>query len=275
MSFYNTTIRNCAFLIGLAGCVFGLGGCDMFEYTPYEVRLPESERNLTQKNKSIIERIHVSDEDTLYFVLTADTQGFYEATQDMVSSINKLPDIRFMLHAGDVTDFGLQKEYRLMHDILKKTKVPYLTVVGNHDCVANGKEVYQSMYGVFNYSFTVGQNKFIMLNTNSLEFDDESVPDLEWLENELAGATGIRNLFVVSHIPPDGGEFAASKRDAYAALMRKYNVKMSIHGHDHSYEFEQIFQDGIDYLVIGSASKRYYVLMKVYGEKVWHERIYF
>ena len=240
--------------------------CDKIEYSPYEIRLKDEERNLNGKYVDQIANFPIGPSDTLTFALISDTQGFYEETTDVVKTINNMPEIDFVLHGGDLTDFGLLKEYTQMHDRLVKLKVPYVTVIGNHDCVANGKKVFTEMYGPYNHSFIKNGFKFIFLNTNSLEFDFNNVPDLDWLENELADTANYEKALVLTHVPPFSGEFDESKEEGYKALMKKYNVTLSMHGHDHTYALRQYYGDGMNYLSVSTPEKRSFVVVKVKGD---------
>ena len=40
-----------------------------------------------------------------------------------------------MLHTGDMSDFGLKLEFEKQRDILSGLKVPYVCLLGNHDCL--------------------------------------------------------------------------------------------------------------------------------------------
>ncbi|MGV3538286.1 MAG: metallophosphoesterase family protein [Rufibacter sp.] len=255
----------------LVTCLQLLSACDLFEYHPYEGNIEY--RDLTAKNVARIKELEKTFDPAtpLYIAFISDTQGFFKETEDMVKDINQR-NVHFALHAGDLTNYAFTDEYERMHEVLSKLKVPYVTVVGNHDCVGEGKKLFQRMYGPFDYSFTFQQNKFIFLNTNFLEFD-EAVPDLEWLEKELQEAPGITNKFVASHMAPDNGEANPGKEQAYARLMRNYNVKLSLHGHTHNYKAAQLYHDGITYVTTPAADKRSYVLIKVLGKQVTFEKI--
>ena len=77
-------------------------------------------------------------------------------------------------------------EFEKQRDILNRLNVPYVCLLGNHDCLATGKEVFNTIFGDENFSFTAGNVRFVCLNTNALEFDySEAVPDFSFLEREL------------------------------------------------------------------------------------------
>ncbi|RAU81725.1 metallophosphoesterase family protein [Pontibacter arcticus] len=252
----------------------GLQSCDEFEYSPYEVRLKDDEKNINQINIQRIQKANLSPSKPLRFILTADTQGFYEENAEMVKHINQQQNIDFVLLSGDITDFGLTKEYRLVHQDFKELKMPYVAVIGNHDAVNNGKEVFKAMYGEYDLSFTAGGRKFILLNTNYLEFN-KKVPDLNWLEKELAATARNEPVFVVSHIAPSSPEFGPENKDRYTNLLSTYNVRYSLHGHNHKYESGTLPGSRVPYLITGSTETREYIIFTVTGPDITFERVKF
>ncbi|MBA9079778.1 metallophosphoesterase family protein [Rufibacter quisquiliarum] len=261
----------CGWLLSLS--LLSFSSCDLFEYHPYEGNIEF--KNLTAEHVARIKATEssLSPLTPLRFAFISDTQGFFAETKDMVNDINRR-DVAFVLHGGDLTNYAFTDEFERMHRELAKLKVPYVTVIGNHDCLGEGPKLYQRMYGPLNHSFTYGKNKFIFLNTNFLEFN-ESVPDVNWLQQELQNAPGTPNKFVISHISPDNGEANPHKERAYSLLMRQYDVKLSLHGHTHNYRADQLYDDGILYVTTASADKRSYVLVTVLGDQVTYEKIDF
>ncbi|MCX2741072.1 metallophosphoesterase family protein [Pontibacter anaerobius] len=246
--------------------------CEEFEYSPYEIRLSEDEKNINSRNIEKIKALNISPTDTLRFILTADTQGFYEENEQVVAHINQRNDIAFVLIGGDLTDFGLAKEFKLVHEDFKTLKVPYVAVVGNHDAINNGKQVFTAMYGDYDVSFSVGNSRFILLNTNYLEFD-EQVPDLGWLEAELQASEGYENIFVISHIPPTNTEFGEENAVRYGQLMNQYNVTYSLHGHNHNHKFHFPFGEGVPVLETAATEKLEYIVFTVVRDEVNFERV--
>lgn len=251
-----------------------LFSCDKFDYSPYEIRLPEEMRDLNRKNINKIEAQNFPPTDTLMIVLTSDTQGFYAHNDALVSHINKNKSIDFVLHNGDITDFGLLKEHEWIHSSFKNLAAPYVTVIGNHDATGNGKDLYKAMYGEFDFSFVTTNRKFIFLNTNHWEFKGKA-PDLNWLEKELIGSEKYQNTFVISHIPPNGESFGLEKIEKYRELLRKYKVSLSVHGHGHSFAYTKAKEGDVYELQVASTDKREYVLMRVHGNNVDLERVNF
>jgi 3',5'-cyclic-AMP phosphodiesterase len=273
--YYPAKKYNCFARIILALSLLIVQACEKFEYSPYEVRLSEDEKNINQRNIQKIKELHITPADQFKFILISDSQGFYDDNERVVSHINRhYSDAHFLLLGGDITDFGLLKEHRLIHKQLSKLNMPYVAVIGNHDATNNGKVVYKNMYGAFDFSFIVGGTKFILLNTNYLEFD-RKVPDLNWLEAELKDGLHYNNIFVLSHIYPILYEFGRDegKGELYGKLVSKYNVSYSLHGHRHAYNLFYPFDGRIPYLVSGATERLEYIVFTVNGDNITFERI--
>ncbi|NJN29019.1 MAG: metallophosphoesterase, partial [Cyclobacteriaceae bacterium] len=147
----------------LWGLAFVFSGC-IFEYNPYEIRLEPALQNL---NSKAIEKIKATPaKDTLTIALVADTQRFYNELERIVKSANQ-QQYDFMLVAGDITEYGLEQEYRWINQILEKLKQPYICVIGNHDFQGDGSHVFKKLFGPLNDSFEYGHFNFILHDTNS------------------------------------------------------------------------------------------------------------
>jgi Icc-related predicted phosphoesterase len=248
---------------------------DVFQYNPNEVRLDESQRNLNAKN---IQKINaLSPVDTVKFILIGDSQRFYDELDDFVAVANKLKGVAFVLLAGDISDFGLNREYEWIHRSLAKLQMPYIGVIGNHDMLANGRIVYKQMFGAENFSFSYSDNQFICLNTNSLETGfDGSLPDLPWLQQQLSGVSKYKNAFIISHIPPFSDGFDKKLEHSFSSLLAAHNeVKLSLHGHHHRFSISKPYNNGPEYVVVGSLNKRNYALFSVWGEQYKIDEVYY
>lgn len=266
--------------IGCLLVMLMLNSCEKFEFSPHEVLLRDGEKNLNQHYTAQIQALGLQPGDTIRIALISDTQRFYDETEDVVEAINtrsgqKGQRIHFVIHGGDITDFGMMDEFRWIHDRLQKLHMPYLSVIGNHDCVSNGKVIYEKMYGPHDFHVTFARNRFVFLNTNSLEYEKNVPPNLNNLQKGLEDVQNYDNAFIVSHVPPFDPDFDRSKEQAFAGLVRQYRVKYAIHGHQHTHRLHRPYGDGQNYLVIGSVEKRYYVVMTIVGQQVNWELVTF
>lgn len=247
-----------------------LAGCDLVEFSPNQTQAPAEYRSLTAKNLAALAKRPVPTAgDTLRFVFTGDSQRFYAEADDLVRSVNRQRGISLLVVAGDISDFGLGREMRWVHDKLKHLRVPYLTVVGNHDHAGNGRQAYRDVFGALDYSFTYARTRFIMLNTNSREYGFKGkVPDIGWLEQELADTVGVRRQLVINHIPPMDADFDPSlERPFVQALEKAPRVVLALNGHRHSFSIDQPYDNGLTFINSYSFEKRRYVVLTLWGDR--------
>ncbi len=240
-----------------------LSACNKFEYNPYQVSPEDEYRNINQTN---ISRFINDKTDTVRIAVIGDSQRFYEATSKLIDKINNIPHNNFTIHTGDIVDFGLQREYTWSHELLSQINVPYVAVVGNHDLIGNGGEIYIQMYGPFDFSFVYNGIKFIYLNTNSREFGfSNNVPNISWLDSELADTSNYEQAIIVNHVPPNSADFNPALENDYVTAIRKYRkVILVINGHNHNHSFSEPYNDGIGFLNSYSTEKEKLILLKVW-----------
>lgn len=82
-------------------------GCDHIEYHPYDTDI-SGEQNINAKNIARIEAA-CRGRQTVRFAMISDTQRWYDETEKAVEALNARDDIDFVLHGGDLSDFGLKK----------------------------------------------------------------------------------------------------------------------------------------------------------------------
>ncbi len=230
-------------MAGWLGIGLALAGCDAFRVHPYAVPQDDAHRDRTEKNLRRLAAIEPGE--TFVFAVLGDSQRWQDEVPPAVKSVNADPSVAFAIHVGDITEFGLAREYVWQNEYHDELDVPLLTVVGNHDLLGNGGTIYDSVFGPRNYTFLFGRTKFVMLDTNGREYGfNGSVPDIAWLERELLPDPTWDEAIVVGHVPPDNGDFDRQLEEPYyAALYRWGNVVLSLHGHVHSYR-EEFLDDG-------------------------------
>lgn len=247
-----------------AGMATLLGACSLFEYHPYEIRLSESQRDLNEK--AIEKIINTPASDTVRFIFIGDTQRFYDETEKFVARANQ-EDADFVVLAGDITDFGLEKEFIWVNDILSELNKPYVAIIGNHDIIAEGEAIYNQMYGPNDFFFDYSGFRFIGLNTNSREYAfSGAVPDTTWLKQSLALTDEHKQAFVMAHMAPFTGDFDERLEETYARILSESGkVNLSLYAHEHSYSEKEPYEDGVRYVVAAAVESRFYLLVKVWG----------
>ena len=225
----------------------GIGAC--IQFSPFETDLADDEQDLTRKN---LERLAASAPPAgpWRFAVLSDSHLAYDELHDIVDALNSRGDIELVVHLGDMTALGLRQEYRNTRAILDRLAMPYLTAIGNHEALSNGRQLYAAMFGPYDYSFRYGGIKFLVYNANQPEFDQD-LPNLAWLDSEASDLDGDRGVIACSHRKP-----AARTLE----VLERHHVLGALAGHTH----HRSWLDGtpIRY-VVDTAEHRAYAVIEV------------
>lgn len=236
--------------------------CDLIDYHPYDGTLSsDTETGINAKNATLITAA-CQEKDTIRFAFIGDTQEGLDETKAFVDYVNRYEKLDFVIHGGDMADFGMKKEFEWTHSIMRKLQVPYVALIGNHDILGTGEEIYRKMYGDDNFSFIAGDVKFVCLNTNALEYDySNPVPDFEFIKGELADSLSHRRTIIVMHAPPGNEQFNNNVKDVFQFYIRNFqSLLCCLHAHEHNYKVGELFDDGIPYIGCDNILKKSYVL---------------
>ena len=254
-----------------------LQSCDsLFESHPHDGKVT-GETNINAKNIKRIET-SCSNKTTIRFIMMGDTQCWYDETEEFVTAVNKRNDVDFVIHGGDISDFGVSKEFMWQRDILNKLKVPYVVLLGNHDCLGTGESVFRKVFGNENFSFTAGNVKFLCLNTNAYEYDYlYPVPDFGFLEKELNTHTPNHEKTVVAmHAPPFSEQFNNNDVKKFQQSVTQLpGLQFCLYAHVHYIFATDIFEDGVMYYSSGRIKNRDYLLFTITPDDHSYEIIYF
>lgn len=184
------------------------------------------------------------------FAHISDTHiGTDKADQDLlltIEDINNNPDIEFVVHTGDVTEFGSDDELYLAKKLLDKLKKPYYIVPGNHDSKwsESGCNTFVKVFG--SECFSVEKNGFLFVGLASgpnMRMSPGQIPreHLQFLKNVLE-KNKKKQLPVISlnHYPLDPG---LNNWYEVIDLLKTQNVQAHLMGHGHAnkiYDFEGI-----------------------------------
>ena len=255
---------------------FLLSGCGMIDYHPYDVRISGE----TEVNAHNIERIEANcqGKTTIRFVTMGDSQRWYDETEDFVKAINQRNDIDFVIHGGDMSDFGLTKEFLWQRDIMNGLHVPYVALIGNHDCLGTGAETYKAVFGPTNFSFIAGDVKFVCLNTNAIEFDySRPIPDFEFLAAQIRDHEEEFDKTVVSmHVRPYADQFNNNVARVFHRYVTEFpGIQFCTAAHEHHVFEENLFEDGIMYYMSDCMKNRNYYVFTITPDGYEREVVYF
>lgn len=252
--------------------------CEMLDVHPHSVHITGA-RNVNAQNIKQIEELCAS-KDTIRFVLTGDTQSWYDETCDMVRCVNSLGDIDFVVHGGDVSDYGMTEEFMMQRDIFQGFNCPFVTIIGNHDCLGTGEQAYEAIFGATNFTFKAGKVRFICLNTNAMDFGfPEDVPDLNYMQqllDESKSDSTWQYTVVSMHVQPATVVFNNKVMDQFEEYVRSYpKTLFCTAAHDHYLSATDIFGDGIVYHRSASMDDRTITLITIMGGTYEYEYITF
>lgn len=253
--------------------LLGVSGCDSLEFSPNQAFDKNTPRDLN--NKNLEELFAAPSDDTVRFVVAGDTQRQYKNTRDLVNTINRMPGIDMFFLAGDVSEFGLLEEMEQINELLEKLSIPYITVVGNHDFVGNGDEVFKRMFGKLNFSFVYQGTKFICHNTNSREFNfNGRVPNVNWLAEEFLPEPGVDNYVAIAHVLPLSWDFDTSLTDQYINIINgNPKTRAAFYAHDHRYSVHYPHNQDIPYVVTNALINREFLLVEIINGTLSYKNI--
>jgi len=263
-------VRQRQYILFLFGILFFTSCEKAFDYSPFIIDFDEENSNVNSKSIAKIAKQDNSD-NVITIAFTGDSHRSFDDLDAFVSSVNDLnkdTQVDFVVHVGDLADFGLPKQYLWSNEYLLKLDVPYIAVIGNHDLVSNGGDAYQQMFGVYNYSFVYDSVKFIAINTNSLEFENNGkVPDIHWLRAQLQPNENFGKAVVLFHVAPMHGEFDPNLIDDFRdALSENQNVLFVAHGHMHDFSVTEPYTDSIPYVNVYSVEHKKYNVIRIENE---------
>jgi Icc protein len=171
----------------------------------------------------------------------ADIQTAMGSVHEVFEAISAVPDLRFVVAMGDITDRAEIAEYELFEQKLLSLDIPFYSTIGNHELWAD-PERWFTRYGRMNFQFTFKGAAFTFVDSGDAGID----PVVEdWLDGWIADAGAKPHVFL-THMPPIDpvayryGGFR-SMRDGHRLLARlaQGGVDLTLYGHIHTHiEFE-------------------------------------
>lgn len=187
-----------------------------------------------------------------------DPQMFPGLLQDTLEIIDRRSDVDFIFLLGDLVEIGIKQEYEWICKAASHTSKPIISVIGNHDSLSYGKEIWLENIGPYDFSFTYQQTKFIAYNDNKYEFED--APNRSWLASEAAIDAGeTRNHTIgASHIAPWDTDLQLSE------FLSQAGFDHMIHAHNHRFDYWQLLSVGLPHHVVADVKKEAFSIMTVY-----------
>jgi len=166
----------------------------------------------------------------------ADIQTALPVVHEVFAKINEVPDLRFVIGMGDLTERGYLDEYDLYERQLETLSIPFYTTIGNHELWSDPMR-FLGRFGRANFQFQFKGVAFTFVDSGDAGLDPLVE---EWLDGWLADARDLPHVFL-THMPPVDpfglryGSFR-STRDGRRLISRLVdgNVDLTLYGHIHT-----------------------------------------
>lgn len=174
-------------------------------------------------------------------VAMADIQTALPEVDDVFRAISDVPDARFVIGMGDITERGRVDEYDLFDTQLLTLDIPFYTTLGNHELWGPATR-YFDRYGRASFHFEFKGQAFTFADSGDAGIDPLVE---EWIDGWLERSRDQPHVFL-THIPPidplgvRSGSFR-SARDGHRLLSRLSEgaVDLTLYGHIHTFvEFD-------------------------------------
>jgi predicted phosphodiesterase len=192
-----------------------------------------------------------------------------ELLANCVADINDhVPPVDFVVHLGDVTDFGTVSDFNHAKNVLDKLQCPLYPVVGNHDnFMSDNKAAWKEFAALdsTNYTFDYRGFHFVVIDCTPNPYDPAEIGCdsvlRDWVVSDLARNSG-RPAVILSHFNMWERDWNAmfDTTEHYAeydgmpelrqVLEEAGNVVAVINGHVHANRVE--VHNGIYYIDIGA-----------------------
>lgn len=206
---------------------------DLIEYSPYDADVKTTNQNNVNISRILNAPLPA---DSLIIAVISDTHANHTNLNDAIKFINRLTDISFVVINGDITNWGLAKEYKDFYSDISKLKVPSITVIGNHDYLSNGAIIYNRLFGAPNFSFVFGNQKIVVFDNVVWEKGNHS-PDFDWLESKLPHDENQTSI-LFTHIHPWDPQLENGYAERMLSIIEKNKVLINVFGHGSNPRFE-------------------------------------
>jgi predicted phosphodiesterase len=165
----------------------------------------------------------------------------------------------FVIFLGDMVDKGERADFDTFKAQVREfgfeNKAIY--VIGNHDVFGEGWDAYKKIMGPSHFDLTVGNCRFLVLDSADGMVGEEQT---QWLEETLKQRSSAHTLVLSHYMPlvPGQRTYLRLSNEIEAIHLMKMISRLGVEawlgGHYHSYAQEKI--DNVTYLVAGGGGGR-------------------
>lgn len=219
----------------LVTLIFLYIACAPFRDSPYSELLISGARDMNSKTLPDLNTIE--NDGKVRIAVIADSHQNYRDLKQAINDLNDFPEIDFVVHLGDFTNSAYNFEYDLFLDLWGKLHRPKFCVLGNHDSIGAGVNLYFKAFGPSNTYFESANYRFISFMTNNWEDQDDFDP--QWLLDRVQETT--KAVVILSHVPlMDTERYSGNDRAILDQVLVQPNLILSLNGHNHVYSGNKV-----------------------------------
>lgn len=249
----------------LVTSILMLASCNnLIEYSPYQAGIGAHPK----RNVQVVDDLGArgKEEFTPFKIaLIGDSHTYYDDLEDQVRELNKIDSIDFVVHMGDLTLSGIHREFIWYNDITGKLRHPLITIIGNHDYLSNGAEIYKEEFGPVNFTLDYRNCRLVFFDNIVWEKNVQD-PDFQWLY-QACDAPEAEHRVVFAHIPPWDEQMSIGNTRLYDEILTNNEVDLSVHGHIHRffYGYKEAHLPPLHtpFLVTGDSQDREIVILEL------------
>ncbi len=189
-------------------------------------------------------------DDTITFAAINDIHVNDAPSVDIVNEavirINAIKEVEFAVIIGDLGSDGTRMEMKLAEAALKKLRVPYFCVPGNHDydpTTANGYVHYDAAFEKRQWHQAQTGWVFLGLDSCNGTASDVTIPAArtKWLSEQLKGIREDQPIALFAHHPfnPSTRAYRVSNAEQVLDLFKDHDLRMVASGHYHGNQIEE------------------------------------
>lgn len=180
----------------------------------------------------------VEGDGVIRIALLADPHQNYSALSSVINEINRTRNIDFVVNLGDIGNSGYNFEYDQYISTYVNLIYPGFTVIGNHDSLGAGPQLFRKAFSSPNFWFEAGNKRYVFFNSTNLEYPDDFNP--QWLKHAVTSTAKAVVIFThCSLLDPE--RFATGEAaQVFNDVLNASNVVLVANGHLHAYGLNNV-----------------------------------
>lgn len=159
-----------------------------------------------------------------------------EILESCIEDLNKQNDIEFAVFAGDITEFGSDKEIALAKSIIDELNIPSYVFAGNHDAKwsESGCNTFAKVMGYEYKEWECGGIKFLGCNSGpNMRMAPALIPreTIVWLDSIAKAIPAEQPVIFVNHYPQDS---TVLNYFQVVDILKQTNIQLIMGGHYHN-----------------------------------------